>query len=224
MGQALRCQWCGRLLLSERSTTYDPCCGAKCYGDWLRSGTRKKCKNCQAPVFVPNNTGVTACVNCGTLSGNYCPDCNIPMPKPTAFCSGCGKSDADCTRQRFALAGWNRKGLLFIAITMGVLSIPLWLISKANREANRESEASKKKEDIIYRQYIDTYIRSRLPAGATLFYGVHLNQIYIQFDRPVAEYDAERLAAEVLEMMPNKKGFVRVWDDVGIQRGFRWRV
>jgi hypothetical protein len=180
-----------------------------------------KCSNCSGPVYIPLDRGVANCKNCGKLEGRYCTDCNIAMPKGTAFCPGCGLSFAD-TQKRMIKKAFKSSGPNSVAtiIVLLVLTVPFLLINNVFKGCERDSKAAaaqSKQRDAEDTRFVETEIRPRIEqAGAKLIY-TNPRILRIQLPGPVSEYEAERLARSVLDRLPNGTA-VKVLDDVGILR------
>ena len=181
-----------------------------------------KCSNCAGPVFIPLDRGVANCKNCGKLAGRHCPDCNIALPKPTAFCPGCGQSFADCEKKIIKNAWQQNKSTYQITavVTILLLGVPFLLVNNFFKGCARDSEvveARRKQENLQIAQFVEKDIRPKIEqSGAKLIYS-DPHFLRIQLPGTVSEYDAERLAMSVLNSMPNGSA-VKVLDDVGVVR------
>ena len=86
-----------------------------------------QCTKCSSPVTVPDDVGVAACKNCGKLEGRYCTDCNLPIPKPSDTCSGCGRSYKACLKRKRNGALWKICWYGFILFLMFVGWLDYWV-------------------------------------------------------------------------------------------------
>jgi hypothetical protein len=86
------------------------------------------CTECSNPITVPDDEDVAACKNCGKLEGRYCSDCNLPIPKPSDSCSGCGRSYAACRKRKRNKALWKiLKYGVYLFLVLLILLLAGWL-------------------------------------------------------------------------------------------------